>query len=158
MDGRRIFFTGRAFRRASSICAPPFRSTSLSRTALSRWKETGHSTALLVLWERSYLRMTRLLPMQPAHDSWGSNPEESRTSARVRDSWATLLLHSSTWLEKPSMLPRLPFRSSRSSDIFVHYERCLSLRDELRGLPSLSPAVLEPASRVGASFPRWHFQ
>src|SRR5208337_3604015 len=83
MDGRRIFFTGRAFRKASSICAPPFRSTSLSRTALLRWKETGHSTAPLVLWERSYLRMTRLLPMQPAHDSWGSNPEESCTSARV---------------------------------------------------------------------------
>src|SRR5208337_681747 len=156
MDGRRIFFTGRAFRRASSICAQLFRSTSLSRTALSRWKETGHSTAPLVLWERSYSRTTRLLPMQPAHDSWGSNPEESCTSARVRDSWATLLLHSSTWLEKPSMLPRLPFRSSRSSDIFVHYEgACLSLRDELRGLPSLSAAVPEPASRVGALFPRW---
>ena len=34
-------------------------------------------------------------------------------------------LHSSTWLEKSSMPPRLAFRSSRSSAIFVHYERCL---------------------------------
>jgi len=32
---------------------------------------------------------------------------------------------------------------------------CLSLRDELRGLPSLSAAVPEAASRVGALFPRW---
>src|SRR5208337_1147859 len=97
----------------------------LSRTVLWRWRGTGHSTAPLVSWGRSCSPTIRLLPMQPAHDSWGSNPEESYTSARVRDSWATLLLHSSTWLEKPSMLPRLPFRSSRSSDIFVHYERCL---------------------------------
>ena len=34
-------------------------------------------------------------------------------------------LHSSTWLEKSKIPPRLPFRSSRSSAIFVHYERCL---------------------------------
>jgi uncharacterized protein (DUF362 family) len=59
----------------------------------------------------------------------GFEPERighiSGTSARVRDSWATLLLHSSTRLEKPPMLPRLPLRSSRSSDVFVHCERCL---------------------------------
>src|SRR5664280_455824 len=28
--------------------------------------------------------MTPLLPTQPSHDSWGSNPEESCTSARAR--------------------------------------------------------------------------
>ncbi len=67
-DGRRIFSTGRAFRRASSIFAPPFRSTSLSQTASWRWKETGLSTAPLVPWERSCLRMIRSPPMQPAHD------------------------------------------------------------------------------------------
>jgi hypothetical protein len=35
---------------------------------------------------------------------------------------------------------------------------CLALLDELRGLPSLSAAVPEPASRVGALFPRWRFE
>jgi hypothetical protein len=39
-DGRRIFSTERAFRRASSTCAHPFRFASLSQMALWRWKET----------------------------------------------------------------------------------------------------------------------
>ena len=67
-DGRRISCTGRAFRKASSTYAPPFRSTSSSRTASWRWKETGHSTARLVPWGRSCSPTIQWLPMRPVRD------------------------------------------------------------------------------------------
>jgi uncharacterized protein (DUF362 family) len=67
MDGRRTSSTGRAFRKASSIFAPPFRSTSLSRTGSWRWKEMVHSTVPLVRWGRLCSRTIRWLPMHLAH-------------------------------------------------------------------------------------------
>ena len=47
-DGRRIFSTGRGFRRASSIYAQPCRSASLSRTALG-YKGNSPLNGILVL-------------------------------------------------------------------------------------------------------------
>jgi protein-S-isoprenylcysteine O-methyltransferase Ste14 len=66
--GRRTLFIGRRFRNASSICAPPFRPTLLSRTGSWRWKEMVHLTAPLVHWGRSCLRTIQCLPTLSARD------------------------------------------------------------------------------------------
>ena len=140
-DRRRIFFTGKAFRRAFSICAPLFRSTSLSQKGSWRWKATDPLTAVLVLLERLLLRMTRSLPTQPVRELWDLSLCELFTFSKDLDSWAMLHSHSLTWREKTLLSRRFLFRyqNLRRTDGWV--AKAFEIRTAQQSL-SLSPALL----------------